>query len=586
MATTTAPNGWVLWAWLYSGILSVVSTGTGLVCLVVGYIGFTDEFNDRTFNSQHEQWIPEAFAGCSLFLGAVLIIFVLLWNIFTLLFLRLSHQMKSNIERVRRSSRKSANVNISTPPCQVTTTSVYKLSAPSSPTPSAAHQDLLQHRCVAQVAVLSTLALLLLCIILELAGTGLLWWTKVELCDGLKKTDQARQTTSPNTEDLAGCSKFSVWFQLLRVLLPLLALLQLPVLVVNCGSWVCVKLKNGHPLEPEPEKIDTGEAKSVKTIDPVKYYHNMCEPLDGTTGAPLGDRPATIGQDSPPKLATTHPRPANTYGGPGRFFRTGRLTCVACPVVPPARLDEAGVQCSTPVHEKMRVQMSSPITPVQGAVQQLGEVVTLHYNCNLSTSMRRSPLTTRIRSPSASIKSPLHLANSNDHVFDTRSRLASFRGSSLPEPPEFVPPTFRLMRDITTVPATPTVLPPTPLQTAASNQSFATTPLARLTGSTSTPQARLTGSTSPLVTPPTPEDDSTFRCSAAGRGKPAPPQKPDLRRNSLMHINRSWNVSTSANGSFRGTASSSAIDAYAYSDILSISRQARKLSTSSSVNWE
>merc|ERR1711874_719093 len=170
----------------------------------------------------------------------------------------------------------------------------------------------------------------------------------------------------------------------------------------------------------------------------------------------------------------------------------------------------------------------------------------------------------------ASVKSPLHLVNSNDHVFDKRSRLGSFHGSSLPEPPELVPPTFRLMRDITTVPATPTVLPPTPVQTTTSHPSLATTP-------------HLTGSTSQLVTPPTPENNSSARGFTPGRIKPALPQKPDLGRNSFMH-NRSWNVSTPSRRSFRGTASSSAIDAYAYSDILSISRQARRMSNVSSVN--
>merc|ERR1719233_1589428 len=95
-------SGCLVWAWLYSGVLSVVCTGTGLVSLVFGYLGFS-QFKDVSLES-NQQWIPEAFAGCSLFLGVVLILFVLFWNIFTIFFLRLFHQMKNNIERVRRRS--------------------------------------------------------------------------------------------------------------------------------------------------------------------------------------------------------------------------------------------------------------------------------------------------------------------------------------------------------------------------------------------------------------------------------------------------------------------------------------------------
>ena len=65
MATTTAPSGWVLWAWLYSGILSVVSTGkarliTSLVNQSPGWPGL--ERQSSTFLRATQ---PELFStGC------------------------------------------------------------------------------------------------------------------------------------------------------------------------------------------------------------------------------------------------------------------------------------------------------------------------------------------------------------------------------------------------------------------------------------------------------------------------------------------------------------------------------------------
>ena len=85
-------------------------------------------------------------------------------------------------------------------------------------------------------------------------------------------------------------------------MLPVLAIVKLPVLLVNCSRWLCkVEKKN---CRSNHGKFATDSISWIgldvlisplKLVDPVQFYSNMCTPLDSQP--PLGERLGPVGQE-------------------------------------------------------------------------------------------------------------------------------------------------------------------------------------------------------------------------------------------------------------------------------------------------
>ena len=256
------------WVWLYSALLSLSTALLGAGLLFLGLDWLTREDLLLT-NIVHWHLLAT---------GALLIVFVVVWNLFTLLSMRASRKVSRKVQS-RAMPRARPQVQYRSRSCG-------------------------QRSCqrVSWSLGLVSLTLLLVCLMLEVAGTGLLWWTsariartyevrgdcfchrptagsprmvfedKLRLCQvssssdmscttlytavpviirGLKlMTGQCQRVDLSSVPDPA-CrqfTRFSICFQVLRVLLPLLALFQLPILLVNCFNWAQVRCPGQNSL--------------------------------------------------------------------------------------------------------------------------------------------------------------------------------------------------------------------------------------------------------------------------------------------------------------------------------------------------
>ena len=90
-------------------------------------------------------------------------------------------------------------------------------------------------------------------------------------------------------------------------MLPALAALKLPVLIVNCNMWFCKekkqKLSHGKFATDSVSWIGLDVLLSpLRLVDPVNFYSNMCTPVENQP--PLGERLAPIGQEHDNEVAS------------------------------------------------------------------------------------------------------------------------------------------------------------------------------------------------------------------------------------------------------------------------------------------
>jgi len=324
--------------WMYSVTLSVVCTGSGLAAVICGYEGWTPAFVNIG---------QKNFVRFSFFLGLILIVLVMVWNLSATLFVKMSTQLYDRLRNNRE-------------PCE----------SPRSDFKSYNQQ---KRRIFSQISGLLMLGFLLACMVLELAGTGYLWYVFVQVSKVHQRHSDNKLINFCDAKySEAVCQEaylhFQGWFHMFRVLLPLLAVLQLPALLVNCFGWVLVDLELGHPLSPVQKPNNSSVSFSFShPKEPVNYYGNMTLP----------ERPQPIGQELTPKLATA---------GTSRGF-SHKPVCVPCPKAPVAAV-QAKSPCfaSTKLGDVQYAQVSGSqvSTPVSGSFRG-----TIHHE--KSSSLKKDP---------------------------------------------------------------------------------------------------------------------------------------------------------------------------------------------------
>merc|ERR1719154_532181 len=357
----------------------------------------------------------------------------------------------------------------------------------------------LNNRSATTLFGLLSLGLLGICIILEVCGTGLVWWTSQQLGDqyqvvgdcfcsqvpghvtSAKRNDY--NVECPVVEGLVCKSLYNAvstvtkrmftmtrecqmldgiqlnqtcleykefWnlFKVLRILLPVLALIKLPVLLLNCNRWLCKEERQNTQVRHGKFAADSiswiGQdvlLSPLRLVDPVQFYSNMCAPLDNQP--PLGERLGPVGQEAGKDHHLTQPSnicsPVATISkapSPRCYNQPVPLSAVHCPVPPFKAVHEESCSSqvgitkddsppdiedhtvSTPIHPRLRTpsfDLSKVVKPV-------------YLDTSTETTVPISKL---------NLKPPVALP---------RSRVSSFR-SAPPPPPLPKPDTAELYSD-------------------------------------------------------------------------------------------------------------------------------------------
>ena len=194
-----------------------------------------------------------------------------------------------------------------------------------------------------------TLILLFISILLDLSVVGMLWWTSHQLgekyqvfgnCFCLKNAgvfslevknlniecphvpgylctavfDSVMVTIGSMSLSIKECQSLSggpldsacveylaFWnmFKVLRILLLVLVIVKLPVLLGNCSRRVCKDNDNQKQGKFATDSVSWVGLEflisPLKMVDPVKFYSNICAPID--TRPPLGERLGPVGQE-------------------------------------------------------------------------------------------------------------------------------------------------------------------------------------------------------------------------------------------------------------------------------------------------
>jgi hypothetical protein len=213
----------------------------------------------------------------------------------------------------------------------------------------------------------------------------------------------------------------------LRIVLPVLALVKLPVLLVNCSRWLGKeeKYKSSHGKFAADSISWIGLdilVSPLKLVDPVQFYSNMCAPVDQP---PLGERHAPVGQedDSEGNLPHKHKMIHNSIVIAKTLNPCSNhpsMTVVHCPVPPYGTLtlheesqtSQAGMTkndsppdieehtISTPKHPRLKTpsfDLSKVIKPVFFNTSMEEEVPT--SNLNLKPEAIRSTRLSSFSSP-------------------------------------------------------------------------------------------------------------------------------------------------------------------------------------------
>jgi len=111
------------------------------------------------------------------------------------------------------------------------------------------------------------------------------------------------QRLDGSQQDPACLEYLTFWnlFKVLRIVLPLLALVKLPVLLGNCSRWLCKEDKQKYKSSQGKFATDSVSwigldvwISPLRLVDPVQFYSDICAPVD--SGA-LGERLGPIGQE-------------------------------------------------------------------------------------------------------------------------------------------------------------------------------------------------------------------------------------------------------------------------------------------------
>eukprot|EP00092_Neocalanus_flemingeri_P019156 GFUD01020752.1.p1 GENE.GFUD01020752.1~~GFUD01020752.1.p1 ORF type:complete len:575 (-),score=81.20 GFUD01020752.1:106-1830(-) len=404
-------QGASLCAWLYTLVLSLLSGVLGWGLIALCYSSFSLPVT--------ETGIVGRFC---LVTGIVLVVFVLLWNIFIFCAWRGSRHVTEECQRGKGQksySRPRSNTSV--------TSMLGKVS----------------------------LVLLTFSILLELSGTGLLWWASLQLSDQytvrgdcfcVKGTGQqgsvrknifsvncpvieglvcdvvysekmvTMRSVTVSTRDCQrldgsqqdpACLEFrTFWnlFKVLRIVLPVMAIIQLPVLLMNCSRWLCKEEKQNHKSSHGKFAADSVSwigldvlLSPLRLVDPVHFYSNMCTPIGNQP--PLGERLPPIGQEFDIELTCLPSKQATLRVATRRSYPP--LTAVHCPV-PPCGVEHEESQTSqapitkddsppdieqhtisTPIHAKLRTpsfDLSKVVKPVYHNTSVEAEVPTRKLN--------------------------------------------------------------------------------------------------------------------------------------------------------------------------------------------------------------
>jgi len=228
---------------------------------------------------------------------------------------------------------------------------------------------------------LLSLIMLMLSIMVDLSMTGLMWWTSHHLGDqyqvrgdcfcerstrqsvrgmrdifsincpsvegfmceavfGAVKVTMHSVTVSTtecqrldgSQQDPACLEYLTFWnlFKVLRIMLPLLALVKLPVLLGNCSRWLCKEHKQKYKSSQGKFATDSVSwigldvlISPLRLVDPVQFYSDICAPV--SAGA-LGERLGPIGQENDDD-GSLPSKPAMT--GNSRLITSARKTSQA-----------------------------------------------------------------------------------------------------------------------------------------------------------------------------------------------------------------------------------------------------------------
>jgi len=299
-------RGSSLCAWLYTLVLSLLNgvVGGGLVALC--YKSFS--------TPTHE--IGIVLRMC-LVTGIVMVVFVFFWIIFIFCTWMVSGQVTQECQGKKEKGTTSRSSS------QVTS-----------------------------LLGLLSLILLTISIMVDLSITGLMWWTSQQLGDqyqvrgecfcrrgtghsgmglrdifnincpvvegfvceavlGAVKVTMHSVTVSTtecqrldgSQQDAACLEYLTFWnlFKVLRIALPVLALVKLPVLLGNCSRWLCKENKQKYKSSQGQFATDSVSwigmdvlISPLKLVDPVQFYSGICAPVNS---GPLGERLGPIGQE-------------------------------------------------------------------------------------------------------------------------------------------------------------------------------------------------------------------------------------------------------------------------------------------------
>jgi len=165
------------------------------------------------------------------------------------------------------------------------------------------------------------------------------------------------QSLSGGPQDSTCMEYFLFWsmFKALRILLPILALVKLPVLLGNCNRSVC-KDKKEKFVTDSISWIGLQVAISpLKMVDPVQFYSDICTPLD--TRPPFSERLGPVGQehDGDGSIPGKH-----SHGGANAVafssVKKTKLATISSPTPPYGDIREEALS----IHKEEKFQDESP----------------------------------------------------------------------------------------------------------------------------------------------------------------------------------------------------------------------------------
>jgi len=387
--------------WFYCAALSFLSLGGASCSIIYG-----------VYNITLQQGLQNSGTGLcgmfSLFTGGMLCILTVIWSAGALSFKSLLTKFRMTLEKQEMPSAEENNNNFAP---------VYSkdVQAQQKSWVKKRNTELRRIKKILWSLRLLILFSMLFSLLTELCSTGIFWYTAGKLSRGFAVADNCFCSTSEDasreivnvlkpscpqkfedqpvhclsvfmpeeiilnnrTSYTLGCQKLSgvgsqeskcqifilfwMWFKILRILLPLLILLQLPIILVNCYISLVKPAPKGEERGSQDHSWFNLEnlVGGVK-VDPIHFYENICAPIQ--ENPPFEERLGPYGQEQD-KIADPRSCAIVLLSSSPRRRENGPIM-VKCPTVPSLHLlrdsppDKVENTFSTPVVHNCRRDIS------------------------------------------------------------------------------------------------------------------------------------------------------------------------------------------------------------------------------------